>query len=231
MLRHLIVLCLWVLSFSCVQKQSAETSPPSASIAEPSDFPLGSQFEELMADYVEADRVIWQKPELVVDLLGELEGKTVADIGAGYGYFSFRLARRGAKVLAIEIDTGMLRFIDSIQSFMGERLKAQIETRVTHPDDPGLRESEADAVLVVNTYAYLDQRMDYLAKLSAGIKPGGKLLIIDFKKNGVPYISSDTPTVALRRVVSELEQTGFVIEKADNQTLDYQYIVTAVKPQ
>ncbi|MFN4080727.1 MAG: class I SAM-dependent methyltransferase, partial [Saprospiraceae bacterium] len=190
-----------------------------------------SQFEQLMADYEGADRVIWQKPELVLDLLGDLENKTVADIGAGHGYFSFRLARRSSKVLAIEIDAGMLQFIDSIQSLMGERMKAQIETRLTDPNDPGLRESEADAVLIVNTYAYLERRLEYLTRLLAGMKPGGKLLIIDFKRNSAPYISHDTPTAPLRQVVGELEQAGFVIEKADNQTLDYQYIVTAVKPR
>lgn len=230
MLRHLLVLCFWVSLSACVQNQTAETPPP-ISTAERAAHSDESQFERLMADYEGADRVIWQKPDLVVDLLGDLKNKTVADIGAGHGYFSFRLAQRASKVLAIEIDAGMLHFIDSIQALMGDRMNAKIETRLTDPDDPGLRESEADAVLIVNTYAYLERRLDYLTRLLAGMKPGGKLLIIDFKRNSAPYISQDTPTAPLRQVVGELEQTGFVVEKVDNQTLDYQYIVTAVKPR
>ena len=58
-------------------------------------------------------RAIWQKPGLVIEKLGDISDKVIADIGAGTGYFSFRLAPRAKKVIAIEIDEALIKYIDS----------------------------------------------------------------------------------------------------------------------
>src|SRR5690606_25963163 len=70
-------------------------------------------FDVLSSDYYTAQsRVIWQKPDLVLSLLGNLKGKTVADIGAGTGFFAFRIANQGARVIAIDIDPRAIAWID-----------------------------------------------------------------------------------------------------------------------
>src|SRR5579864_911511 len=69
-------------------------------------------FGKLVARFEDPVRAQWQKPEKVIASLGTLDGKTVADIGAGTGYFAFPIAKEAAKVIAIDIDQ---RFLDYIE--------------------------------------------------------------------------------------------------------------------
>ena len=68
-------------------------------------------FEELVKSFENEDRSAWQKPDEVIALLGDLNGKTVMDIGAGSGYFTFRMAAKGARVIAADVDQRFLDFI------------------------------------------------------------------------------------------------------------------------
>jgi len=189
-----------------------------------------SGFEDLVADYESKDRVIWQKPDLVISLLNGLEGKTVADIGAGTGYFAFRLVPKAKKVIAVDIDPRFIDFMDSIKVRLPEAYQRRFETRLAKPNNPMLAPEEVDAVIVVNTYGYLRQRVPYLKILLAGMKPQATLLVIDFKKNSLPIGPSNEFKVALIDVMRELEAAGFQITQVDQESLDYQYIVIAQKP-
>lgn len=207
-------------------------APAAATATFETDSPASAgpgSFESLVTDYESKDRAIWQKPHIVINLLGDLEGKTVADIGAGTGYFAFRLVPRAEKVVAIEIDPGMIAFMDSVKVRLPARLQPHFETRLARPDDPLLKPDEADAVIIVNTYGYIENRVPYLRRLAAGMAPGGKLLIIDFKKNNLNVGPPDQFKVGLRQVEQELRSTGYEITKIDNESLDFQYIVMAQK--
>lgn len=186
-------------------------------------------FEHLVSDFESKDRVIWQKPDMVISLLGDLKRKTVADIGAGTGYFSFRLVSKAQKVIAIDIDERFINFMDSIRVRLPEPYQDQFETRLARVDDPMLQPEEADAVVMVNTYCFIEQRNAYLKTLWKGIASKGKLLIIDFKKTPLPVGPSDNIKVSARQVESELIKAGFSIKQIDNESLDYQYIVLAEK--
>ena len=187
-------------------------------------------FESLIADYESKDRGIWQKPELVISQLGDLNGKTVADIGAGTGYFTFRMVPKAKKVIGIDIDQRFINFLDSVKVRLPAQYRERFESRLAKPDDPLLRPGEADVVVVVNTYGYIQNRIQYLKTLSKGMSPGAQLLIIDFKKNNLPIGPPDEYKVALGQVEKELVTAGFGIEKIDKDALDYQYIVLAFKP-
>lgn len=187
-------------------------------------------FENLVADYESKDRVIWQQPDLVISLLGDLKGKTVADIGAGTGYFTFRLVPRADKVIGIDIDPRCIEFMDSVKVRLPEQYRTRFESRLAKPQDPLLKPGEADAVIIVNTYGYLEKRVDYLRTLLPGLSPGGRLLIIDFKKNNLPVGPPDQYKVAQVEVERELQSAGFEIARVDKTTLDYQYIILAKKP-
>ncbi len=200
----------------------------------------GDSFEEKIATYENKDRVFWQKPDLVIDLLGDLSEKTVADIGAGSGYFARRLAHKAKHIIAIDIDEQFIEFMDSIKivdqearrrvaevSQSGETITARIdETRLATPEDSKLRNNEADVVLIVNTYIYIPDRVAYLARLREGVKPGGKIVIVDFKKKRMPLKNPpDEIRLPLHQVENEIEEAGYRWLASDDTSLDYQYIV------
>lgn len=207
-----------------------ETPAPVPTSIEPRRPKAGAgSFENLVADYESKDRVIWQKPGMVISLLGDLEGKTVADIGAGTGYFTFRIVPRAKKVIGVDIDPRFINFMDSVKVRLPEQYRDRFESRLARPDNPMLKPEEADAVVIVNTYGYIENRVKYLQTLAKGMTTGAELLIIDFKKNNLPVGPSDDVKVALSQVENELEAAGFDIAKTDNEALDYQYIVLATK--
>lgn len=207
-----------------------ETLPPVSTRVEPRQ-PKASpgNFENLIADYESKDRVIWQKPDMVISLLGDLEGKTVADLGAGSGYFAFRMLPKAQKVIGVDIDPRFIEFMDSVKVRLSKQYQDRFESRLAQPDDPMLKPGEVDAVVMVNTYGYIENRVNYLKILSKGMSDGADLLIIDFKKNNLPVGPEDEFKVALSQVERELKAAGFEIQKIDNEALDYQYIVMAAK--
>jgi SAM-dependent methyltransferase len=201
-------------------------------VSDPAPLPKTGygNFESLVADYESKDRGIWQKPDMVISLLGSLEGKTVADIGAGTGYFTFRMVPKAKKVIGIDIDKRFIQFMDSVKVRFPEAYRGRFESRLAKVDDPLLKPGEADAVIIVNTYGYIENRIQYLKTLWKGMSPGGRLLIIDFKKNNLPIGPPDEFKVSLNQAEQELITSGFTIEKVDKEALDYQYIIIAIKP-
>lgn len=201
-----------------------------APVAEHTSHSAGN-LESLISDYENKDRSIWQKPNLVISLLGNLENKTVADIGAGTGYFAFRMVPKAKKVIGIDIDPRFITFLDSMKVRLPEIYRSRFESRLAKPNDPLLKPGEADAAIIVNTYGYIDHRADYLHTLYKELAPGGQVLIVDFKKNNIPVGPSDQYKVSLGEVQNDLISAGFEIEKVDKDALDYQYIIIGVKKQ
>lgn len=176
-------------------------------------------------------REVWQKPELVLQFLGGLKGKTVADIGAGRGFFTFELVKANAeKVIAIDVDPYFIHFLDSTKiHILTPALQANLETRLTTPDKPGLAKEEVDIIVIVNTFMYIENHEDYLIKLKDGIKEGGKLLIIDFKKKRTNVGPPAELREPLFQVEDELYEAGYKNIVTNDCALDYQYIVIAEK--
>lgn len=239
-LRFFSISVLTTIWFGC-KDEVAPVSPKgtvvltsSAKDSQTTTYPTmpeaSSTFEGLVNDFENKDRVIWQKPDLVINLLGDLKGKTVADIGAGTGYFAFRLVPKADKVIAIDIDKRLIGFMDSIKVRLSKEAQQRFETRHTSPDNPQLAEKEADVVMLVDTYGYIKHREKYLQHIMKGLTDRGEVLIIDFKKENLPADIAGAFTIKLSTVVKELENAGFVIAKVDNTSLDYQYIIQARKP-
>lgn len=177
-------------------------------------------------------RDIWQEPLKVIKQLGNLEGKTLADIGAGpFGYFTFPLAGKTnlAKVLAIDIDTSAINFIEKGRQHIPEEFGSKIETRLVTPDNAKLKEEEADIVLIVNTSSYFDDRIAYFSHLKNGISAEGRLVIIDFKMKQGPFGPPLNSRIPLGVMEQELTEAGYSRIISDDTTLKYQYMVIAMK--
>jgi SAM-dependent methyltransferase len=183
--------------------------------------------EELSREFESEERQQWQKPEEVIALLGNIENKTVIDIGAGTGYFTFRLAARGAHVIAADVD-------DRFQDFIRQKMKEStfsgfdIELRKVPYDSPGLQPGEADFAVIVNTYHHIDNRVDYLEKLLSGLKSGGRLLIVDFQKKEFedePHGPPFAMRLEYQQVLKEMREAGFIEIRLNDTLLPYQYII------
>ena len=178
-----------------------------------------------------SSRWIWQKPNLIIDKLQPLEGKVVADIGAGpWGYFALRIVHQApvAKVIAIDINPQAIKNMEQTKTLLPEKEMQRFETRLVESNDPKLAPAEADLVLIVNTSIYFEDRVDYFTRLRRGIAPGGKLVIIDFKKRNTPVGPAVSERIALGQMERDLTTAGYTHIIADDRTLEYQYIITAM---
>jgi predicted RNA methylase len=189
-----------------------------------------SEFEADIKQYESPDRVIWQKPDLVIQQLGDVNGKTVADLGAGTGYFSRRIAYKGARVIAIDIDPKAIRWMQEQKSRFPVELQDRLVIRQATDDDPKLAENEVDIVLLVNTYSYIKNRVAYFKNLQKSIRKGGTVLVIDFKKADTPFGPKVEDRVDIHDVEKELTQDGYYIVAKDETSLEYQYILKAIRP-
>jgi ubiquinone/menaquinone biosynthesis C-methylase UbiE len=181
----------------------------------------------MSATYKGEDRFHWQRPDIVIELMGDISDKTVVDLGAGSGYFAFRLVKKAQKVIAIDIDTNMIALLEEEKGYYPTEIQQRIETRLAEPNDPKLRSQEADIVLIVNTYTFINDRVAYFQKLRDKLKPGGMVIIVDFKKRNLPIGPSKEHKVPILLVEDELQAAGFKSIESDDLTLAYQYIIKA----
>jgi SAM-dependent methyltransferase len=183
-------------------------------------------FEILLEEYESSERGTWQNPDLVLGKLGDLRGKIVADIGSGTGYFTFPLAKTAARVIAIDIEPAYLEYIEESKLDLSPEISSVIETRLTAADDPNLSVDEADAILMVNVYYYLDDRPAYMARVHRGLRDGGVLVLVDFKVGEMP-VGPAEDKVPSEQAVRDLKEAGFQVLEVDLESLQYQYIITA----
>jgi SAM-dependent methyltransferase len=190
----------------------------------------GADLEESIKQYEPPDRVVWQKPEFVINKMGDLSEKTVADIGAASGFFSRRLTQHAKKVIAIEVDPKWIPYLDSTKMELKPEYRNRLETRLATPTDSKLKPGEADIILIVNTYIYIQNRGAYLRHLLDVLPKGGQIIIVDFKKKRMPIrVPPNSIRLELFEVENELVEAGFSHIISDDQSLDYQYIVIGEK--
>ena len=183
-----------------------------------------SSVSDLIERFESPEREAYQKPQIVVEYLGDIQGKTIMDIGAGSGYFSVRLAEKGADVIAADVD-------DEFQEFLKKRINENnlknIETRKIPYDSPDLKVEEADIVFMVNTYHHIENRAEYFAKVKKGTKQNGELVIIDFFKTDLPIGPPVDHKLSMDVVVFELKEAGYTSFDINVELLPYQYIIKA----
>lgn len=228
---NLILLLVLTLFFSCKKKVEVQDDPViQIDLDTSQEVKDNQEIDSLLSELDEEDenRQYWQKPDLVIDLLGKIEGKTIADIGAGTGFFTFPMAFRNAKVLALEIDQEAINWLNGVKQTLRSDIQENIDVRLISPTDPSLQDGEVDIILIVNVIAYIENRVDYLRKAKKAIKPDGKICIVDYKMKKLDIEAPGLDTrVPLYRIEQDLEAAGFKIISSDDRNLEYQYIVQA----
>lgn len=168
------------------------------------------------------ERSKWQQPARVLELGRVRRGARVADIGAGTGYFTRRIARavgKEGKAIAVDIERDMLAHI-------AERAQAeglsQIETRHVEPGDPGLAPASVDAILCVNTWHHLEDRVAYSRKLAKALVQGGRFVLVDWREGELPHGPPPEEKIPRVTMIEEITAGGFkLVEEIDDLPMQY----------
>lgn len=178
-----------------------------------------------------AQRELWQRPGVVVSAMGELEEKVVADIGAGRGFLVPYVAPYCDRMIAVEIAPSLVDYLrDTLRpAILPDNQQTRLEVRLTQPHDSGLEDGEADVVVMVNTLLYIENQEDYLNDLHAKIKDGGRLVIVEWKNRPTPYGPALDQRIPRLRLEEMLESAGYALNRSDEATLAYQYLLVALK--
>jgi ubiquinone/menaquinone biosynthesis C-methylase UbiE len=210
-----------VLAFALVNSQS-----PTPNAQSPQPQPRhGRLFPPIDLGLLERpDRVLWQKPEQIMDAVHVAEGSTVADIGAGAGWFTIRLAQR--------VGPNGLVYAQDVQSLMLEAIKRRVQreglqnvqTRQARGNDPNLPAKALDAILIVDAYQEVENRVVYLRNLAKALKPTGRIGIVNWKPGrGGP--GPDEPNERIERSVVEADAAAAGLRVLAQENLQYQYLL------
>jgi arsenite methyltransferase len=169
--------------------------------------------------YAPPDRDDWQQPSRVIESLGLQPGDAVADIGAGGGYFTFKLADavgKEGRVFAVDVDEAMSQALAEDAAELGY---ANVEVVVAAPDDAGLAPGSVALIFTSNTYHHIEDRQRYFQRAAAALAPGGRIAIVEYREND-GFFSSDHAT-GTSTIHSEMQAAGYRL-LADHDFLERQ---------
>jgi arsenite methyltransferase len=162
-------------------------------------------------------RDVWQMPDEVIVALALKKGQSIADIGAGSGYFARRFARYVDAVYAVDIDEKLL-------AIARNKVPENVKTILAAPDDPRLPASSVDTVFFCDVLHHIENRPEYYAKLTKALKPGGRIVVIDFYTKPLPVGPPPAMKLSDEQVIAEFKTAGFTLSKRLD-TLPYQYFL------
>jgi ubiquinone/menaquinone biosynthesis C-methylase UbiE len=193
----------------------------------------GRRFAQTMgaegADWLDrAERDVEEEPDRAIDVLKIEKGSTVADIGAGSGYMTVKLAKKvgpQGRVYANDIQPAMLELLNKRIS---KSKIANVSVVLGMQDDPRLPVETLDLVLMVDVYHELSQPQLMLRHIRASLKPGGRLVLLEYRKEdpSIPIKPEHKMSVADAKL--EVEAEGFKLTKT-NEDLPRQHILMFTK--
>ena len=168
-------------------------------------------------------RDAWQKPDEVVAALGIEPGDQVADIGAGGGYFTFRLADavgEAGRVYAVDVDDDMIGYL---RERVADEGHPQVEVVRGEYGDPLLPDGRIDLVFSCDTYHHLEGRTQYFSDLRADLAPGAQVAILEL--NDVSFFARTFGHMTPKQtIVDELGAAGYRLV-ADHDLIDRQHFL------
>lgn len=203
--------------------QTLQTAPRHEEKHEVPQFRF-SDVERWVKRFEDPKRQEWQKPDKVVEALNLKPGDTVVDIGAGTGYFTRRFAKEvlpGGRALGLDIE-------NSLVNYMKEDARKlnldNYEARVVKPDNPELEPGSVDVIFLCNTYHHIDKRVDYFGRISSSLKPGGRVVIVDYYKKEMPEGPPPRHKLSKEAVQKEMKGAGYRLLRS-HDFLPYQYFL------
>jgi ubiquinone/menaquinone biosynthesis C-methylase UbiE len=176
------------------------------------------------------ERAEEEKPDLAIHLMGVEEGMTVADIGAGAGYFSVRLAKKvgpEGKVYANDIEPRMLELL---KAYAAKNEVDNIQPVLGAIDDPQLPAGALDLALMVDVYHEFSEPQAMLAGIKRALKPGGRIVLLEYRKEDRDLAIKADHKMSVKTVRRELEHEGFEFVKLLPQ-LPRQHLLIFEKPK
>lgn len=176
--------------------------------------PSTAEYAKVLED---PSRDEWQKPHEVVTALDLKSTEVIVDIGSGTGYFARRFAHHAGKVYAVDID-------DKLLAISRQNAPPNMETILAAPDDPRLPGGKVDTIFFCDVLHHIENRPAYYAKLAKALKPGGRIVIVDFYKKDLPVGPPPTMKLSDAEVIAEFANAGFTLSKRLD-ILPYQYFL------
>jgi ubiquinone/menaquinone biosynthesis C-methylase UbiE len=211
--RFSLLASLVVMSLVCGEAPVKGQSPPRSRL-----FPPGE-----LGQLEGPDRDEWQQPERVMDALGIADGAHVADIGAGGGWFTIRLAKRvgpNGKVYAEDVQTPM---IEAIKRRVEREGLQNVQTILGGFVDTRLPVGDVQAALLVGLYPQIGDPVALLGSVRASLAPNGRLGVIDFKP-GQFGPGPDENRAAPETIIRDADAAGLRLVKHET-FLRYQYLL------
>jgi len=165
-----------------------------------------------------------EEPSRAIEALDLRPGMTVADIGAGSGYYTVRMARKvgpEGRVYATDIQVGMLSIV---QRRAAQEQLQNIKPVLGAPDDPKLPPGSLDLALMVDVYHELSQPQAFVRRLREALKPDGRLVLIEFRKEDPRVPIKEEHKMSVAQVRQELSADGYAIDRVID-VLPWQHII------
>jgi arsenite methyltransferase len=169
----------------------------------------------------------YQKPQEVMAALGIKPGEVIADIGAGSGYFTFRLALHvgdKGKVYAVDVSPEMILHINRR---IRELKVNNVVSILADPDDPLLPDRSVNRFFFSESWHHIEKQTKYLSLMKRMLKPGGEIVMIDFHKKELPVGPPLQMKIAREDLIKQMESNGFRL-KNEQTFLPYQYFLVFV---
>ena len=169
-------------------------------------------------------RDAYQKAHEVLTTLKIKPGEVIADIGAGSGYFSFRLAHfvgDKGKVYAVDVSPDMIRHVNRR---IRETKATNVVTILADNDDPLLPDQSVNRFFICDVWHHIENQTKYLSLMKRMLKPGGEIVLIDFHKKELPIGPPMHMKVPREDLIKQMETNGFRLIK-EHTFLPYQYFL------
>jgi predicted methyltransferase len=155
------------------------------------------------------DRDAWQQPDAVIALLGIGPGDRVADLGAGGGYFTFRLAEavgESGRVYAVDVDDDMVAYLADQAR---ERGAANVTIVRGEFADPQLPDGSIDLLFTCNTYHHIADRVDYFRRVLVDLAPNGRVAVVELDGRGGWFARTFGHFTDADEIAREMQEAGY----------------------
>jgi len=170
------------------------------------------------------DRKVWQSPDEILNAVELRPDLVAADLGCGSGYFTVPLARKVKKVYGIDVQREMLNFLENKIRKHGIR---NIDALLSNPDEIPLGDESVDLLMSVNTLHEFGDRNKMFNEMRRVLRKGGKLLVVDFKKEETGFGPPIGIRISQTGAVKLLKAMDFRLVKV--KELPYHYLLVFVK--